>query len=263
MSGECDCSRILTAGRFLCGVCEKGLAVTVGQAVGLVADLRVTAERLDRTGKPGPIGSGSGVAALPVRLDASRLGAVLGRVLEGFPGPTPQRRAFLAARHPDGPSWAARLEDLVVKAVAVVDLPPEWIRLGMCGAEYACEDGSVVWCEQELAVPATAQELTCEVCGSWYDVAARQDERLASAWDAVAPAPVIVRALATQGVRVEVKHIENWAQLGHLGRVCDVWSRCEGFRVGDVHAVALRMAERRARAATRRSRPVSRETANF
>jgi hypothetical protein len=123
----------------------------------------------------------------------------------------------------------------------------------MCGSEFTVEqDGGIVVCEQELAVPAGSLEVTCEVCGTWYDVAERQDAKLASAWDAVASPPVIVRALATQGVRVELKHIENWAQLGHLGRVCDVLSRDEGYRVGEVHAVALRMLERRRRAAERR-----------
>lgn len=251
---ECICSRILADNRSLCRVCEKTLAGNIVQAVSLVEDLRVTAERLDRTIKPGPMGSSDGKPApLPVRLDAARLADSLERHLMGFCSPSPAKQAALAARHPDGPGWHVRLEGLIVKAVAKVDLPPEWIRLGMCGANFeAGDDGTVVMCEQELAAPAGAHEVTCEVCGTWYEVAARQADRFASAWDAVATGPVIVRALATQGVRVELKHIENWAQLGHLGRVCDLWSGVEGYRVGEVHAVALRMAERRRNAAARR-----------
>lgn len=254
----------MPAHRSLCRECEKGLAVTIAQGEALVVDLRVTAEKLDRTGKPGPMASGSKTPPLPVRLDAARLGAVLAGHLAHLPGPTPARRAHRATMLEMGPGWADRLEDLVVKAVALVDLPPEWIRLGMCGAGFEAEqDGSVVVCENELAAPAGSLEVTCEVCGTWYDVASRQDARLASAWDAVAAPPVIVRALATQGVRVELKHIENWAQLGHLGRVCDVLSHDEGYRVGEVHATALRMAERRKRAAARRQSPPSRETVSF
>jgi hypothetical protein len=246
----------------MCRTCEKSLAQNVAQGEALVIDLRVTAEKLDRTGKPGPTGTGSKTPPLPVRLDASKLAASLERHLAANSAGTDAERAARAATADWGPSWHARLEGLIVKAVAKVDLPPEWIRLGACGSMWESEDGPLP-CENELAVPAGAYEVTCEVCGSWYDVAERQAAKIASAWDAIATPPVIVRALATQGVRLEVKHIENWAQLGHLGRLCDLVTGAEGYRIGEVHAVALRMAERRRNAAARRERPQSRETANI
>jgi hypothetical protein len=238
----------------MCRTCEKALAGNVVQGEALVVDLRVTAERLDRVGKPGPLGSGSTVAPLPVRFDASRLAVSLERHLSANGEGTNLERAARAAKADWGPSWHARLEDLIVKAVAKVDLPPEWIRLGTCGGTFQDDPEDVEPCENELAAPAGTFEVTCEVCGTWYDVAERQASKIASAWDAIATPPVIVRALATQGVRVELKHIENWAQLGHLGRLCDVYTRAEGYRIGEVHAVALRMAERRKRAAERRGR---------
>jgi hypothetical protein len=236
----------------MCRTCERTLAQNIAQGEALVDDLRVTAEKLDRTGKPGPLGAGSKTPPLPVRLDAAKLAASLSRHLAANSAGTNAERAARAAMADWGPSWHARLEGLIVKAVAIVDLPPEWIRLGTCGGMFSDDGRDEVPCDNELAVPAGSYEVTCEVCGTWYDVAERQAAKLASAWDAVAAPPVIVRALATQGVRLEVKHIENWAQLGHLGRVCDLWTRDEGYRIGDVHAVALRMAERRRRAAGRR-----------
>lgn len=252
---DCRCSRVMPAHRSLCRECEAGLVTTIVQAESLVVDLRVTAEKRDRVGANAVKATGSKTPPLPVRLDASKLAVSLARHLAARPERTPQQRALVAASTLDGPGWADRLENLVDKAVALVDLPPEWIRLGMCGAGFAAEgDGMIVACENELAAPQGSYEVTCEVCGTWYDVAERQAGKIASAWDAVAAPPVIVRALATQGIRLEVKHIENWAQLGHLGRLCDLVSRVEGYRVSDVHAVALRMAERRKRAAERRGR---------
>jgi hypothetical protein len=236
----------------MCRTCEKTLAGNIGQGEALVVDLRVTAEKLDRIGKPGPIGAGSTAAPLPVRLDASKLAASLERHLAANSVGTDVERAARAATADWGPSWHARLEGLIVKAVAKVDLPPEWIRLGACGGMFGDDPDDLVPCDNELAVPAGSYEVTCEVCGTWYDVASRQDAKIASAWDAIATPPVIVRALATQGIRVELKHIENWAQLGHLGRLCDLVTGAEGYRIGEVHAVALRMAERRKRAAERR-----------
>lgn len=238
----------------MCRTCEAGLAGNIVQGEGLVVDLRVTAEKRDRTAKPGPMGTGSKTPPLPVRLDASKLAVVLARVLAHCTGGDAKMRAARAATADWGPSWHARLEDLIVKAVAIVDLPSEWIRLGTCGGMFADDDRDEVPCDNELAVPAGSYEVTCEVCGTWYDVTSRQDAKLASAWDAIAAPPVIVRALATQGIRLEVKHIENWAQLGHLGRLCDLATRVEGYRVSDVHTVALWMAERRKRAAQRRGR---------
>jgi hypothetical protein len=236
----------------MCRICERALAQNVAQGEALVDDLRVTAEKLDRTGKPGPLGSGSKTPPLPVRLDAAKLAVSLERHLAANGAGSLVERAARAATADWGPSWHARLEGLIVKAVAKVDLPPEWIRLGACGGLFGDDPDDLVPCDNELAVPAGSYEVTCEVCGTWYDVAERQDAKIASAWDAVATPPVIVRALGTQGIRLEVKHIENWAQLGHIGRLCDLVTGAEGYRIGEVHAVALRMAERRRRAAERR-----------
>ncbi|WP_146070251.1 hypothetical protein [Arthrobacter sp. GMC3] len=178
---------------------------------------------------------------LPMNLEAIEAAAVLSKVV----GPWQARQA----KHIGGKAWAVgyleRLEEATAAAVKIVDLPAELIHIGACGSLLEDPDGVPVECYQELFVTADANTARCECCGVYWDVARRRENAITSAWNVLAPAPVVVRALATQGVRITPKHLENWQRLGHVSQQCDVETREAGYRVADVFRVAQRMTERR------------------
>lgn len=142
-------------------------------------------------------------------------------------------------------SYVERLEEAMGAAVRVVDLPAEIIHIGACGSLLEDPDGEPVECYQELFVTADTATTRCECCGVSWDVAQRRQDAISSAWDVLAPAPVVVRALASQGVRITPKHLENWQRLGHVAQLCDVDTRDAGYHVAEVYMVAQRMTERR------------------
>lgn len=241
---ECPCSRPLPHGRTLCKHCEQQLAQNLRQAASLIRDLDITAARQDRTTPPGAtIGHATGHPA-PVRFDAARMRDLLTQHLTHTRGITPD----MWAAHESGPSYHARLEDLIQKAVALVDLPPERIHLGTCGSDMSDTHGEDAICTNELTAPLGAAMVTCPDCGVSWDVKARQDQKLADAWDALANPPTIVRALETQGLTVKLKHIENWIQLGHLEAAGINDHGHPLYRISEVHAVAQRMHARRQQA---------------
>ncbi|WP_018135432.1 hypothetical protein [Acaricomes phytoseiuli] len=233
---ECPCSRVVRD-VFLCQSCVGRFERLMVQALGLLEDLTVTMSRLDQVGVAGFRGGSGQGRVLPLRLDASKAHEELRKALGGVSRPVRE----LAASS-EGPAVLERLEGAVAAAVRVVDLPPEMIHIGACGKVF---EG--VECEQELFVTVEQASVACEVCGTLWDVSDRRSSAIRSAWKAIAPPRVIVAALQSQGVRVAVKDIENWAQLGHLSRAVDPVSGVSGFRVSEVFVVAQRMVAKRAK----------------
>lgn len=232
---ECPCSRVVRD-VFLCPSCVDRLEDLVVQGVGLLRDLAVTMARLDQLASGVSVKVQGQSRVLPIRLDASSAAAELRRRLQI----TTSRPLGEWAVSDEGPSILDGLEVAVGAAIRVVDLPPELIHIGACGKIF---EG--VECEQELFVTADQTTITCEVCGTLWDVRDRRETAIQSAWKVIAPPKVVAEALATQGVRVTPKHIENWQRLGHLERAVDPASGVSGFRVSDVFVVARRMEARK------------------
>lgn len=236
---ECRCSR--SAGNaFLCSVCVASLRKFLERVPGLLADLRVTAARLDRVVSVSSVRARVSGRPLPVNFDAVQAAADLASVARGLR----PANARLIARRPDAVAVFDRVEAAVLAGLAVVDLPPELVHVGACGAVWEGQE-----CFQELFVAADASEVACEVCGRVWGVQERRDNALRSAWNVLAPARVVVEALRSQGVMITAKSLQNWEQLGHVSRLCDVASRNCGYRVADVYVVAQRMAARRRKSA--------------
>lgn len=236
---ECRCSRFVKDA-FLCGVCVGSLRSLLARVPGLLADLRVTAARLDHVVSVSSVRSRVSGRPLPVNFDAVQAAAELVRAVGVWrPG-----NARLIARRLDAVAVFDRVEAAVLNGLAVVDLPPELVHVGACGAFWEGQE-----CFQELFVAADASQVACEVCGRVWGVQERKDNALRSAWNVLAPARVVVEALRSQCVMITTKSLQNWEQLGHVSRLCDVESRVCGYRVADVYAVAQRMAARRRKSA--------------
>lgn len=232
---ECRCSRVARDG-YLCGVCVASLAGLLSRVPGMLGDLRVTAARLDRVVVAGPRVVGSSERPSPVNFNAVRAAKQLAKVV----GHWRPRQARYIGGQPWGPAYLEELQEAMNEASAVIDLPQDWIHLGACGNIV---DG--IPCPQELFIPEGDSSVHCDVCGHYWDVRRRRAAAISSAWDVLAPARTVVGALASQGVRITPKHLENWAMLGHVTPLCDIATKRVVYRVADVHAVALRMEARR------------------
>lgn len=202
----------------------------------MLTDLRVTAARLDRVVASGAVRSSAAGRPLPLNLGALDAAARLRRAA----GRWVAADAGRIARQPWGPGFYARLGDALAVAGQVVDLPLEWVHHGACGSVF---EGVV--CEQELFAEQGATNVYCEVCGTYWDLNARREHAISTAWDVLAPAGLAITAVNSQGLSVKPKDIENWVRLGHLGQLCDVATRRVVYRIADVYAVAARMAARR------------------
>lgn len=231
---ECRCSRLVRDG-FLCVVCVGTLRALLGRVDGMLRELGVTAARQDRVAAPGPRASSSG-RPLPVNLVAVDAAVTLALAAGSW---QPKDAGMIGAQE-WGPGYLEQLEGAMHNATEIVDLPKELIHLGACGNVF-----NDVACEQELFVPEGDASVHCECCGTTWDVRGRRAEKISTAWNVLAPARTVVKALASQGVHITPKHLENWAALWHVAPVCDLKSRRVVYRVADVYAVAQRMAARR------------------
>lgn len=201
----------------------------------MLVDLGVTAARQDRVTAGGPRARSSG-RPLPVNMAAVEAGVGLALAA----GSWKPHQASMIGRQAWGPAYLASLEDAMHAASEIVDLPKELVHLGACGNVF-----NEVACEQELFIPEGDAYVHCECCGHTWDVRARQEAKISTAWDVLAPARVVVKALSSQGVHITPKHLENWSALEHVTPLCDLRTRRVVYRVADVYAVAQRMAARR------------------
>lgn len=224
----------------ICSWCVNGLADLLRRVPGMLTDLRVTAARLDHVAFTATRGGGYG-RGLPMNLGAIEAAAVLSKAA----GPWRSWQAKAIGAKAWAVAYLENLEAAMGSAVRVVDLPAELIHIGACGSLLENDQGEPVECYQELFVTADAWNTRCEVCGVTWDVKQRREDAITSAWDVLAPAPVVVRALASQGVRITPKHLENWQRLGHIAQLCDVDTREAGYHVAEVYTVAQRMEKRR------------------
>lgn len=196
----------------------------------------MTAARQDCVVRAGPRVGGTTETPLPVNMAAVQAGVNLALAA----GRWKPHDAPYIGRQLWGPEYLAQLEDAMHSASEIVDLPRELVHLGACGFVF-----NGVACEQELFAPEGDASVHCECCGHTWDVRARMEAKISTAWDVLAPAKVVVKALESQGVRITPKHLENWAALNHVTPLCDLATRRVVYRVADVYAVAQRMAARR------------------
>ncbi|MFE4229151.1 hypothetical protein ACFRJ8_14830 [Arthrobacter sp. NPDC056886] len=136
------------------------------------------------------------------------------------------------------PGVEAELRGLLKKAIQATQPPGERVSVGNCGAII-----SDVECTNPLTPLKDQDEIRCKVCGTTWDVKARQRDAIGASWNAVGPPPLIIKALAQYGIHVRMSSFKNWVKLGHLKPV-DGEGRKE-YRVNEVWAVAKRMKERR------------------
>ena len=255
MNFRCDAP--LADGFFVCPTCGESLAYALAEVDGVV---EVLDAGVARTTLPAGYGervssSGSLHAPLPINenvFDARRAlhtylmrtALKLADVAGPLDGRTSQGLASYLLANLDvlrRQDWAvtveAKLRKLLGEATRSTQPPGERINVGECG--YVFENES---CTNPLTPLRTQEEITCKVCGTSWDVKARQRDAIGGAWLAIGYPATIIRALAAYGITVKPKHFENWVKRGHLEPAAEQDGRKQ-YRVNEVWAVARRMGE--------------------
>jgi DNA-directed RNA polymerase subunit RPC12/RpoP len=253
----CRCDAPLADGFYVCATCGESLAYALAEVDSVVEVLDAGVARTSLTAGYGERVSSSGSlhAPLPINeavFDARHaLHTYLMRTalkLAETTGPLTSRTsqglaAYLLSnldvlRRMDwAPGVEAELRKLLGEATRSTQPPGERINVGECGYVYEGES-----CTNPLTPLRTQDEITCKVCGTNWDVKARQRDAIGGAWLAIGYPATIIRALAAYGITVKPKHFENWVKRGHLSPAAEQDGRKQ-YRVNEVWAVARKMAK--------------------
>lgn len=248
-----QCEATLPPGIHLCAGCVIRLEATLDQIPDALEAAAETAAKQDVLGSAGATGGTSSDPAMPINMTASERRTELWEIVvswarwviaedqraEQMPSePTAYLRASTGEirLHDWAGDLAAELHEKHAAVMRAVDLPPDIVSLGQCGAE---EDG--VRCAGTIRGQRGAQAAQCRECGAAYDAPAVQQERIAAAWHVHDTLSRVVRALQLSGYDVKLKSAQRWASSGALA---SDGKRPDGIAVytpADVLEVASRM----------------------
>jgi DNA-directed RNA polymerase subunit RPC12/RpoP len=254
----CRCGAPLPDGFYLCATCGESLAYALAEIDGVVEVLDAGVARSSLTAGYGERVSSSGSLHAPLPINEAvfdarhalhaylmRTALRLADVAGPLDGRTSQHLASYLITHLDtlrrmewAPTVEAELRKMLGGAVRSTQPPGERINVGECG--YVFENET---CTNPLAPLRTQDEITCKVCGTSWDVKARQRDAIGGAWLAIGYPATIIKALAAYGITIKPKHFENWVKRGHLEPAAEQNGRKQ-YRVNEVWAVARRMGEK-------------------
>ena len=255
---NCRCDAPLPDGFYLCATCGESLAYALAEVDGVVEVLDAGLARTSLTAGYGERVSGGGSLHAPSPINEAVFDAkhalhvwLMRRALmiAKLGGPlslrTPQGLATyllvnldVVRRQDWAPSLEGELRGLLKTGAQSTQPPGERINVGDCG--YVFENTT---CTNPLTPLRTQETITCRVCGTGWDVKARQRDAIGGAWLAIGYPATIIRALAAYGITIKPKHFENWVKRGHLEPAAEQDGRKQ-YRVNEVWAVARRMGER-------------------
>ena len=255
---NCRCDAPLPDGFYLCATCGESLAYALAEVDGVVEVLDAGLARTSLTAGYGERVSGGGSLHAPLPINEAVFDAkhalhvwLMRRALmiAKLGGPlslrTPQGLATyllvnldVVRRQDWAPSLEGELRGLLKTGAQSTQPPGERINVGDCG--YVFENTT---CTNPLTPLRTQETITCRVCGTGWDVKARQRDAIGGAWLAIGYPATIIRALAAYGITIKPKHFENWVKRGHLEPAAEQDGRKQ-YRVNEVWAVARRMGER-------------------
>ena len=254
----CRCGSPLPDGFYLCATCGESLAYALAEVDAVVEVLDAGVARTSLTAGYGERVSSSGPMHAPLLINEAvfdarhalhtwlmRKGLKLAEVTGPLTSRTSQGLASYMLTNLDvlrrldwAPALEQELRGLLKNAVKATQPPGERISVGNCGAIVAD-----IECTNPLTPLKDQDEIRCKVCGTTWDVKARQRDAIGASWNAVGPPPLIINALAQYGIHVRMSSFKNWVKLGHLKPVSEEGRK--EYRVNEVWAVAKRMKERR------------------
>lgn len=251
----------------LCGHCLSRLIAVVRDIPDMLRTLVATVHKRAQMG-----GSGAGDSysrPLPLNMDALTAQTDLQKAYRDlftslhkmFPDPVGGRIDDVAAFLddymtcvqvlPTAASWFHRIVDTYRKAATMADRPVERVTLGVCGKILEAPEGQTApTCPEPLTAPVGKPTVRCRVCGTVWLVRSRQEDAYEAARDAVEYAPVIIRALASQGIKASLVDINDWQN-----RATDPLVPAETddngrklYRFSDVYKLAVKVRRRKEKA---------------
>lgn len=258
----CGCGEPVPDQGFLCHGCAARLGFMLRDVGALAAELDVTiTKRSNIAHRPGPASQHPEIDPVRMVYDvraSNALDALTGALRSwaanladdtGTPGPggswsLAATGRWLAdrIRHIRMMDWApdmqAEVTDTIKAARRAIDAPPELVFHGHCPAET--ENGGT--CGAELWGPSAATERRCRQCGTTIDLTELRAWYMATGAHIHATAPVIARALTSQGHPLRQERIRKWKQRGLIAPVgVDPATGHELYRLGTVAEVLARM----------------------
>jgi hypothetical protein len=258
---------------YLCWDCLDHLRGVIEDIPLIMAELDVNVAKLSVRGKPGAGGSGGssihGAApvdqtAVDVKHDLKKgvvaAAAAVARISHDHPAVssnTEQVCVWLAekadwfALNPSLAEWHGRLLRLYRKACATIDIPPDTMTVGVCGALVACgwpenfeSFAGDLWCTRELVIRPGQGTITCRDCGTLWDVHQRRKDALEAAWLEPVRPGAIAAALKGWGMAVTLNAVQHWIKKGLL-IPADEEGGYKRYRLVEAHELAHRIQLRR------------------
>jgi hypothetical protein len=281
---ECQiCARELPDTAYVCKPCTQRLDRILGEVTALVGEVETTRLRQARTGSAtGVVNHKFDFDNLPVEAPAQALRelrdlfrALTSKVssIRGVTRPVddPSRQSGWLLNHTewlrhreDGADIQRELEWAIHNLRKTIDLPPERVFAGPCGAvDYTCtlihdheqEDcdeqpipGSQP-CTGDLYGTPTSKTVRCNSCGSVQPMDDRREWLLKAVEDQLDYAARLSRALSRLGMEVTGEAIRKWAERGRLTAHSHDENNRPLYRVGDVLDLLALEAQRQSRKA--------------
>jgi hypothetical protein len=136
------------------------------------------------------------------------------------------------------------------KACATIDIPPDTMTVGVCGALAACGWPADTfadndrWCTRELVVRPGQRTVMCRDCGTVWDVHRRRHDALQAAWLEPVRPGAIAAALKGWGMQVTLNAVQHWIKKGLL-LPADEEGGYKRYRLIEAHNLAYRIQQRR------------------
>jgi len=127
------------------------------------------------------------------------------------------------------------LRDLERRVLSAADRPLVKRPLGECGALLMDDATNVITrCAGTVLGHETATIGRCDTCYREHDATEKITDRIAQAWQHVAPLSVVVKALNAAGYPIKYATARQWVHRGKLHPRCDLKTRQEGHSPADV-----------------------------
>jgi hypothetical protein len=260
---------------YLCLECLDTLTGVLEAVPAVMDELDVNIAKLSKRGKPGSGGGGTSIhgaapvdqSAMDVKHNLKRAvistAAAVAHITHDHPAVTStmEQVCVWLAEKVDwlalNPALAARhgvLLDQYRKACSTIDIPPDRLTVGKCGARTACAwpyneypfSQGDQWCQRELVVRPGQRTVKCTECGTQWDVHQRRKDALNAAWlEPVRPA-AIAAALKSWGMQVTLKAVQRWIEKDQLVPA-DTDGRYKRYRLIEAYNLAYRIQLRRER----------------
>lgn len=222
------CRADLPPGIYLCTSATRDLRSLLGQIPGVLADAEDTIAKLDQLGTGGGTNNPAAGSAAPINLEASTRARELWDAIHSWartvleddstPGlssvePTTYLKISVEQirQREDSGEMLLDLSRLTSRLLNAIDLPPEKIHLGTCGAVY---EG--ITCTDQITARTTDYETRCHTCGATHYVAQIQQDRAAASWGHYDTLANVVRFLRRAQFAINPKSAQRWAARGEL-----------------------------------------------